>query len=130
MASSTANIRELLTSAEQLDTKELSTFSIKVSEMLAKRPRIGLPKQEARLMLRINAGLPIELLEHTAALHEKRRDENLSPSEQEELLHLSAKIEALHIERMKLLLKLAQLRGVSLRSLMNELGITPYMAHG
>jgi len=130
MASTTANIRELLTVAEQLDTKELSAFSVKVSEMLAKRSRPGLSKQEARLLLRINEGLPIELLERAAVLHEKRRDENLPPAEQEELRHLTAKIEALHLDRMKLLVKLAQLRGVSLRALMNELGITPFFAHG
>ncbi|HRI61308.1 MAG TPA: hypothetical protein PK228_16320 [Saprospiraceae bacterium] len=130
MSSTAVNIKELLTEADQLGTKELSDFSLKVNELLAKRTRFGLPKQEARLLLRINEGLPTELLERVAILHEKRREEVLAPVEQEELLQLTAEIENRHIERMKLLLKLAQLRGVSLKSLINELGITPFAAHG
>ena len=129
MSSSSATIKKLLSSAEQLDTKELGVLSVKVSEMLATRPRHGMPKQEARLLLRINEGLPIELLERATILHEKRRNENISHAEQEELLQLTTQIEGLHLERMRLLLKLAQLRGISLQLLMNELGIAPFMGN-
>jgi hypothetical protein len=129
MSSTSATIKALLNGAEQLGTKDLGVLSAKVSEMLAKRPRLGLPKQEARLLLRINEGLPLGLMERANMLHEKRRDENIAPAEQEELMHLTAQIEDLHLERMKLLLKLAQLRGVSLKSLMNELGISPFVVN-
>ncbi len=131
MASTAATtIQELLSGADQLDTKDLSAFSLKVNELLAKRIQSGLPKQEARLLLRINEGLPVELLERANRLHEKRRNGILAPAEQDDLLRLTAEIENRHLERMKLLQKLSQLRGVPLKSLMNELGITPFAVHG
>ena len=130
MASNTASIRELLAEAERLETKDLGMLSVKVSEMLAKRPRPGLAKQEARLLMLINEGLPLELLERAAILHDKRQSDQISPEEIAELVLLTEKIEEIHLKRMKLVLKLAQMRGVPFKSLVDELGVKPFVGNG
>lgn len=130
MSSSAATIRELLAEADRLDTKDLGVLSVKVSELLANRPRPGIPKEEARLLLQINEGLPIELLERAALLHEKRQEETLTVKDQKELELLTTQIEDLHLKRIKNLLKLAQIRGIPLPKLMDELGVKPYSMNG
>jgi len=47
----------------------------------------------------------------------------LTPEEQHELLRLTGRIEAAQVARVKALAKLAQLRGVPLNTLMNDMGI-------
>ncbi len=56
-------------------------------------------------------------------LEQKRRDETLLADEHQELLALITQIEQMNAERIGYLGELAQMRNLSLRSLMKELGI-------
>jgi hypothetical protein len=126
MASNALTIKELLNGAEQLGTKELNVLSRKVHELLSRRKVPALPREEANLLIKINEAVSIDLLSKADFLHQKRRAGTLANHEQEELVRISDEIERQHVERMGYLLKLAQLRNVTLPELMKQLDITPY----
>jgi hypothetical protein len=85
----------------------------------------SLPAGEASLLARINRGLPAAMRERLEKLHAKSEDGTLTPDEHTELLELVKGVEALEVERIESLSRLAALRGVSLEALMDELGIQP-----
>ena len=130
MATNSAQIKELLTSANQLSTKDLGAFFQQVRDMLSKRSISSIPQDEANLLLRIQESMPLPLLERAAILHEKRRDEVLAKNELEELLQITETIENQHIIRLELLTELAIRRSIPLKTLMEQLGITPFPSHG
>jgi len=74
-------------------------------------------------LIRINQGFPEGLRERLATLRRKREDEVITDAEYEELTRLTDRAEELHAERMAALVELAQLRGISLSVLMDQLGI-------
>lgn len=78
---------------------------------------------EAELLEQINQGLPPDVQQRYDELTAKRRAETLTPEEHEELLDLINRIEQADAERIQVLAELAQLRGVSVPALMDELGI-------
>ena len=86
---------------------------------------VSLPKAEADLLQKINAGPAEETWERYKSLVRRRRDETLTSEQHRELIELSDQIEEDHARRIGNLARLAQLRGVSLESLMAELGIGP-----
>ena len=88
-----------------------------------KEPRLS--KKETALFLRINRHLTPEQQERYDELRAKREDETLTPAEHAELLQFVAEIETLWIDRLQALLALAQLRRLSPRQLMQQLGIDP-----
>jgi hypothetical protein len=79
-------------------------------------------------MQQIGHGLPAETWERYHELVGRRRAETLTPDEQEVLIALSDEIEEWNAQRLRSLIRLAQLRKVALRDLMDELGLTtpPY----
>jgi hypothetical protein len=81
------------------------------------------PKKEAELLQRINQGLPPDVQQRYDELTAKRRAETLIPEEHQELLALVDHIEQADAERVRALIELAQLRNVSVTTLMAELGI-------
>ncbi len=84
-----------------------------------------LSESESELLQKINLGLSVEMWQRYRVLIEKRRDEKLTPDEQNELIQISDQLEELNASRMEHLIKLAQIRNLSLRDLMQQLGITP-----
>lgn len=92
----------------------------------AQVPSSATPSHEQReliLLQKINLGLPHELWERYAALKQKRQEETLLPEEQEELIAISDRIEEANAQRMPYLIELAQLRKVSLNTLLQQLGL-------
>jgi len=71
----------------------------------------------------INRGLPADLRQRYDALNTKLHDDTITPQEHEELLVFIDRIELADAERMQHLIALAQLRGVSVDTLMEQLGI-------
>jgi hypothetical protein len=63
--------------------------------------------------------------EETELLVAKRRAEVLTPEEYDELLRLTDEVEAHDTRRVENLVKLAQLRQVTLDQLMEDLGLRP-----
>lgn len=116
---------QLLGAIDQLDASELRPFVSRVVARAARRIAPSLPPKESDLLQRINRGLPADLDQRSRDLVAKRRSETLSPSEHEELLKLTDDIEKWQAERVGLLVKLAELRGMSLPDLMDDLGIEP-----
>lgn len=122
---SQVSLDELLNGVAQLDTSELEHFISQVLTLRAKRIAPSLPKEEAGLLQKINQGLPPDVQQRYDELTAKRRAETLTPEEHQELLALIDHIERADAERVQALTELAQLRNVSVTTLMAELGIRP-----
>jgi hypothetical protein len=116
---------ELVKGVEQLSQPELEQFVSTVLTLQAQRKAPVLAEDEAELLLKINRGIPPELQQRYAVLIEKRRNEELTAEEYDELLRLTDSVETLETQRIQHLAELAQLRRVSLRQLMLDLGIVP-----
>lgn len=80
---------------------------------------------ESTLIQEISQGFPTEFERQYRSLAAKRDAETLSPAEHEALISLTDQIEAASVNRLEKLIELAQLRGVPLRTLMDQLGISP-----
>ncbi len=78
---------------------------------------------EDELLQRIQLNVQPKELEEYDRLVERRKAEQLSNAEYEKLLILTNRIEIAHAERMKYVVGLAKLRGVSLEQIMLDLGI-------
>jgi hypothetical protein len=117
------DLDEVLQGLARLGTKELEQFVDKVIALRAQRSAPGLPKDEMELLQQINRGLPANIRQRYDALNAKLHDETITPQEHEELLTLIDRIELTDAERMQSLVVLAQLRGVSVDTLMEQLGI-------
>lgn len=78
---------------------------------------------EDELLQRIHLNIPLADLEEYHRLTALRKAERLSPDEHEKLLALTNRIETAHAERMRYVVALARLRGVSLEKVIAELGI-------
>lgn len=102
-------------------------YVLKVLGELLGKTRAGstarLDAEEARLLLKINEGLPESTWHRYRELVARRQAETLTSDEHEELIALSDHIEEVHARRLGYLAELAGLRGVSLESLIEELGI-------
>lgn len=75
------------------------------------------------LLAEIHRGLPTELRARLGQLHQKSEHGTLGSDEQAELLGLVAQVEALEVERIQNLMRLADIRGMSLTALMDQLKI-------
>ena len=84
-----------------------------------------LPKAEAELLQRINLGISSEVWSEYHTLIAKRQSETLFPDENTRLIEISDQIERLNVDRVQALIQLANLRGCSLETVMEALGIKP-----
>ena len=84
-----------------------------------------LSRQETELLDCIYQKLPARTLTRYSELTEKRQAETISPSEYEELLRLVPTIESHNAQRVAYLARLAEIRQVTVRELMVQLGISP-----
>jgi hypothetical protein len=82
-------------------------------------------RNQAKLLQKINQEPSTETWQRFALLTAKRRAETLTDEEYEELLELVNEIELRDAKRVEYLAELAQLRNVSLRTLMQQLDIRP-----
>lgn len=102
---------------------ELDYFVDQVAALRARRHAPMLSDDESSQFVIINQALPDSERQRLAELAERRSDETLIPVEHSELLELQQRLEALHAARVKALAELAQLRGVTLALVMEQLGI-------
>jgi hypothetical protein len=117
------DLNEVLNGVAQLNLFELEQFASQVNRLLAQRKAPHLSKSEAELLQKINQALPTKTQRRFDELNDKRRDEQLTAIEHQELLTLIEQIELRDAERLECLIELAQLRGVLLETLMAQLGI-------
>ncbi|MEW5986222.1 MAG: STAS/SEC14 domain-containing protein [Chloroflexota bacterium] len=116
---------ELLHGVEQLSLPDLEQFVWRVLALQAQRKAPGLPHNETELLLKINRGLPAEMQRRYDELVARRKAETITPDELQELLRLVDHIEKSDVQRVKHLVELANLRGISMSQLMQELNIRP-----
>jgi hypothetical protein len=93
-----------------------------------KRVRLTLfeknPTRESELLKEINLGVSTDTWTEYHHLIAKRQAENLTDGEQQQLIEISDRLEAANVRRMKALIELANLRGQSLDTVMQELEIS------
>lgn len=114
---------DLLNDVARLDTPELEQLISELLTLRARRVAPSLSKEEARLLEKINQGLPLDLQQRYDELTANRQAETISTAEHQELLKLIDRIERADVERVQALTELAQRRGISVAELMTELGI-------
>jgi hypothetical protein len=114
---------ELLSAVEQLDPAELDRFVDRVIALRARRRTPCLGHDETELLRQINQGLPPAVRARYQELIGKRDARTLTPEEHDELLRLTDEVEEAEASRAQALDDLARLRGRSLSSLMQDLGI-------
>lgn len=114
---------KLLEAIRQMDLAELDRLVPRVIALQAQRRAPGLPQCESELLARINQGLPTNVRTRLNELIAKRQSEALTADEHKELLRLIGQLEEAEATRVEALAQLARLRGVSLTTLMHDLGI-------
>jgi hypothetical protein len=117
------DLDEVLQGLARLGAKELEQFVEKAIALQAQRRAPSLPKNETELLQQINRGLPADIRQRYDALNAKLHDETITSQEHEELLTLIDRLELEDAERLQRLVALAQIRGVSVDTLMEQLGI-------
>lgn len=121
MNSSIATISQ---EVERLDNRSLDAFINHILSIRIQRRTSDKEKEEAILLRKINKSLSIEQIERFRTLNEKRIENEITEEEYTELGLLIEKIEKLNVTRLKYLISLAQLRNITVKELMNQLGIS------
>lgn len=116
---------ELLQAAQALKADDLDRLVSQLLLIGAQRRAPLIPEAEAELLERINQGLPPELAAPYLELMTRRRAGLLTPAEQEQLLRLTHQVETIQASRVEDLVKLAQLRRITLEALARSLGLRP-----
>lgn len=116
---------ELLKGFSQLKTDDIEQFMLEISNLVAQRKAPNFTKREAELLLAINNSFPADKAKEIEDLKSKLQAETITETEHQTYLKLLDDSEARSVERLKKLLELAQLRKVSLETLMNQLGLNP-----
>ncbi len=122
MASSQATSRwtaeSLLKIVKRLPVSELERFLAKLDEW-----RVQREEEELLRVIKENSQLPPEKQKRFNRLRRKLQNETITEKEREELLAMWQELERRNIVRLEALIKLAQKRKVSVRELMEQLGI-------
>jgi hypothetical protein len=103
---------EILASAKEFSGRQVKLI------LLEKQP-----SRDSDLLKEINLGLSPETWSEYHTLIAKRQAETLTAVEQQQLIEISDRLESANVRRMKALIELSDLRGQSLDSLMQQLGI-------
>lgn len=123
-------VDDFIKNIEQLDIPELEQITRAALNALAikrikKTERAETDDTETVLIQKIKGAFPDELQEKFLALQEKKRINQLSEEEHQELLKIIYEFENLNVERLKNLGVLAQIKNVPVLNLMRELQLQP-----
>lgn len=115
--------KQILDAVKDLPNKEFEKFFNKVliirANSQAKNPR----SNEAEILKKIYRKFSEEKLAQIRILKQKRQTEELNETEYAELAALTDSLEEFHANRMKNVVKLAKMRGLSLEEVLQQLGI-------
>lgn len=117
------DLDEVLKSVAQLEPNELEQVVNQFIALQARRRAVSLSTIETNLLQQINQGLPSTIRPRYEELNAKLHEETITPAEHKELLQLIDQIEQTDAERLRRLIALAQVRQVSVDTLMDQLGI-------
>ena len=107
--------------AEQIVVGALSESLNRARAQPRLPPRVS--TREEDLLATIHVGLPKTTWDRYHELIARPRAETLTEEEHAELIQLSDRVEAMNVSRLEKLVELANLRGVKLETLMDQLGI-------
>lgn len=119
----------MLAAIEQLDLDALQQVMQVAAASRTRKQVSQLSEHETELLTQINQGLSMEQDARYQVLRDKRDAETLTTTEYQELLSLTQIAEAIQVERLQHLSRLANLRGVSLTQVMTDLEI-PMLSYG
>jgi hypothetical protein len=98
------------------------------NEFSGRRVRLTLlekgTSKESELLKEINLGVSADTWNEYHILIAKRQAEILTEAEQQQLIEISDRLEVANVRRMKALIELSNLRGQSLATVMQDLGIS------
>jgi hypothetical protein len=113
-----------LTSVAQIPVNELEYFVQELNALITRRKTNDKAYLDRMLLSKINkAILPKTKTERYMSLHIKLEAETISESEYQEFMDLVTQEEELRNERVKYMIELSQLRGVTLPQVMSSLGL-------
>jgi hypothetical protein len=118
-----ASAEEIIQVVKQLPLPELEQLVDRVIAIRAERRAPHLTGDESELLARINQGLPTEERARLKELISRRDAETITPTEVQELIGTTDRLEKLHAERLAALAELATLRGITLDEVIDQLGI-------
>ena len=116
---------QLLNAALQMSREELEQFVARLFTLKARQETPGLSERQTELLLKVNQGLPPNMQQRLNELIAKRRSYTITQDELQELIQLTDRVELFDAERLKHLIELAHLRGVTLDELTTKLGLKP-----
>ncbi len=120
-------VSEILDSASRLGAEDFEKLFKKIAILHVQRSGMSAISQgEADLLEQINQGFPTAKWERLQYLDWKMETSELSEKEAAESLRLSTDYENYTVQRLQLLVKLADIRKVSLDELMAQLEIKPH----
>lgn len=119
---------QLLKAALQMPEEELQRFVTRLFMLKASQRARTLSERESELLIKINQGLPSADARRMKELIAERHSYIITEGELQELIRLTDESERLNVERIKHLLELAHLRGITLDVVMAQLGIKPAAA--
>ena len=114
---------ELLQEVSRLNGPALDKFLDRVLMLRAERRAPHLSKQESELLETINYRRPPEAQARFDLLVIRRRANKITSAELAELLTMTDQSEMLAAERVRAVMDLAQLRGVSFDEMLRQLGM-------
>ncbi|MFZ4476909.1 MAG: hypothetical protein ACOYPR_17065 [Saprospiraceae bacterium] len=118
------DLDSVLKGLDQLGAPEVEQFLQQVGGVLARKRSTGhLSERESDLIMKINQAIPQQEQVRFSLLTVQSEERLLSLEEHNELTGLTEVLEACYAERLRWLVELAQLRGVSLGEVMNGLEI-------
>jgi hypothetical protein len=119
-------VSEILDSASRLGAEDFEKLFKKIAILHVQRSGMSAISQgEADLLEQINQGFPTAKWERLQYLDWKMETSGLSEKEAAESLRLATAYENHTVQRLQLLVKLADIRKVSLDELMTQLEIKP-----
>src|SRR5262249_13346554 len=114
---------ELLRAVERLPPAELDEFAGQVLALRTRHVAPSLDRTESELFEIINQGMSAETQNRFTALKARLQADTMTPQEQAELIQITDQNEIQNARRIEALIALAQHRGVTVRQLMDQLGI-------
>lgn len=119
-------VDELMAGMNQLPTQDLEQLVEALRKLLSERRKEKLPEQEASILKSLETLFPPSVLRRQKQLREKLQEGTITERERQELIQITEFLELKAAERLQLLSKLAELRAVPLKDLLNEMEASGY----
>ena len=118
-----ASTNQIMSAVQAMPLDELEKLVGDVLAVRAERIAPHITGEESTLLRKIQKTLPKEILQRMKALQVLRDSEKLSQNGYAELAVLIEKLEILHAERLKAVSDLAELRGITLQTVIRQIGL-------